>query len=50
VTFKANPQEIQKYVEQQSDPKVLAEVQKAQIRKARVEAEEQVKNKYLRNS
>jgi hypothetical protein len=39
--FKANPQELDKYIAQQSDPQQLANQQKQQIREQREEAEKQ---------
>jgi len=45
--FKSNPQEIDKFIDQQSDPEYLAEQPKLQIRKIRQEAEKRVKQRAL---
>lgn len=43
--FKANPQELDKFIAQQSDPKQLAEQQIRQIREQREQAEKQAKDR-----
>ncbi|MDY6900856.1 MAG: hypothetical protein SWZ49_22660 [Cyanobacteriota bacterium] len=48
--FKVNPQALDRFIEQQSDPRYLAEQRKLQIRKNREVAERTVKIEALRNS
>jgi hypothetical protein len=43
--FKANPQELDKFIAQQSNPEQLAEQQKRQIREQKEEAEKQAKDR-----
>ncbi|NJL60768.1 MAG: hypothetical protein HC903_01710 [Methylacidiphilales bacterium] len=43
--FKANPQELDKFIAQQSNPEQLAEQQKRQIREQKAEAEKQAKDR-----
>jgi hypothetical protein len=43
--FKANPQELDKFIAQQSNPEELAEQQKRQIREQKEEAEKQAKDR-----
>lgn len=47
--FKVNPQALDRFIEQQSSPRYLAEQRKLQIRKSRAEAERRVKIEALRN-
>ena len=47
--FKSNPQELDKFIDEQSNPEYLAEQRKLQIRKTRELAEKQAKEKALRN-
>lgn len=49
IKFKANPQELDKFLNEQSSPKYLAEQRKLQIRKDREFAEKQAKERALRN-
>jgi serine/threonine protein kinase len=46
--FKANPQELDKFIAQQSDPNQLAEQQKREIREQKEQAEKKLKDKVLK--
>lgn len=47
--FKSNPQELDKFIDEQSSPEHLAEQRKLQIRKDREFAEKRAKERALRN-